>query len=105
MGGRQTMSAGCIGVPFEYIYVKLRMSGNNFSITINGDVHTIDLTTDVTVDADTSLAMFIRTKTNYRGTKIACAEGGCGACTVALTSIDVGTGLQVTKGMTLSATK
>lgn len=72
------------------------MSGG-FSITINDAVFTVDLGADVSVTPDTSLASFIRTKTNYRGTKVACAEGGCGACTVALTMLDPASGTVVTR--------
>jgi xanthine dehydrogenase YagT iron-sulfur-binding subunit len=46
------------------------------SITLNGDV----LRTHV--DSGTSLAELVRSSAGLTGTKIACAEGTCGACTV-----------------------
>lgn len=36
------------------------------------------------VDPLMPLIEFIRTKTEFKGTKLACGEGGCGACTVVL---------------------
>lgn len=69
---------------------------NVFSITINGALHTIDLTRDP-ISPHTSLATYIRTQTTYHGTKIACGEGGCGACTVALTYFDVALQKTVTR--------
>ncbi|CUG83879.1 Hypothetical protein, putative [Bodo saltans] len=70
---------------------------STFSITINGEVYPINLTNDSSVTPDTSLATFIRTKTNYRATKVSCAEGGCGACTVALTYVPPGETVPVTR--------
>ena len=36
--------------------------------------------------AGVTLNEFIRTKTRFKGTKLSCAQGGCGACTVAVTT-------------------
>ena len=45
-------------------------------LTINGDEHVLD------VAVGTSLASVLRDRLGLTGTKIACAEGHCGACTV-----------------------
>ena len=39
------------------------------------------------VDPSMSLNEFLRTKTQYRGTKLSCGEGGCGACAVVVTEL------------------
>ena len=46
------------------------------TIQLNGDALT------VRVDATTSLAELLRHKAGLTGTKVACGEGTCGACTV-----------------------
>ena len=45
-------------------------------LTINGDVHTLDAPVGI------SLAQLLRERLGFTGTKIACNEGHCGACTV-----------------------
>jgi aerobic-type carbon monoxide dehydrogenase small subunit (CoxS/CutS family) len=45
-------------------------------LTINGEVHVLDAA------VGTSLASVLRDRLGLTGTKIACAEGHCGACTV-----------------------
>ena len=45
-------------------------------LTINGDVHTLDAPVGI------SLAQLLRERLGFTGTKIACDEGHCGACTV-----------------------
>eukprot|EP00449_Zooxanthella_nutricula_P060998 CAMPEP_0198578702 /NCGR_PEP_ID=MMETSP1462-20131121/120563_1 /TAXON_ID=1333877 /ORGANISM="Brandtodinium nutriculum, Strain RCC3387" /LENGTH=54 /DNA_ID=CAMNT_0044310007 /DNA_START=47 /DNA_END=208 /DNA_ORIENTATION=+ len=47
--------------------------------TLNGELKTVD----VNEAAGKSLNEYIRTSTQYTGTKLSCAQGGCGACTVA----------------------
>jgi xanthine dehydrogenase YagT iron-sulfur-binding subunit len=46
------------------------------TLTVNGDVH------DVDVPIGVSLAQLLRETIGLTGTKIACNEGHCGACTV-----------------------
>ncbi len=43
------------------------------------------------VDPTTTLNEYIRSKTKYKGTKLGCGEGGCGACAVVLSRIDTAT--------------
>ena len=50
-------------------------------LTINGGVHTLDL------PVDRPLAYVLREDLGLTGTKIACGEGHCGACTVLLDGI------------------
>src|SRR3989441_5957063 len=45
-------------------------------LTINGQSYTVE------APIDTSLAMLLREELGFTGTKIACNEGHCGACTV-----------------------
>jgi carbon-monoxide dehydrogenase small subunit/xanthine dehydrogenase YagT iron-sulfur-binding subunit len=45
-------------------------------LTVNGEDHVVD------VEVGTSLASVLRDRLGLTGTKIACAEGHCGACTV-----------------------
>jgi aerobic-type carbon monoxide dehydrogenase small subunit (CoxS/CutS family) len=45
-------------------------------LTINGEVHTLD------APVGTSLAHVLRDELGLTGTKVACNEGHCGACTV-----------------------
>ncbi|XP_042511889.1 indole-3-acetaldehyde oxidase-like isoform X1 [Macadamia integrifolia] len=40
------------------------------------------------VDPSTTLLEFLRTQTPYKGTKLGCGEGGCGACVVLLSKYD-----------------
>ena len=52
-------------------------------LTINGEAH------DVDVPVGTTLAEALRDELGLTGTKIACAEGHCGACTVLLDGVPV----------------
>jgi aerobic-type carbon monoxide dehydrogenase small subunit (CoxS/CutS family) len=45
-------------------------------LTINGELHSLDAA------VGTSLAQLLRERLGFTGTKIACNEGHCGACTV-----------------------
>jgi len=45
-------------------------------LTINGEIHSLDAPVGV------SLAQLLRERLGFTGTKIACNEGHCGACTV-----------------------
>ena len=49
-----------------------------FTITVNGDAHTVD------VDGDTPLLWVLRDVLGLTGTKFGCGAGLCGACTVHL---------------------
>lgn len=44
------------------------------------------------VDPRTTLAMFLRENLRLRGTKIGCNEGGCGACTVMISDVELSSG-------------
>ncbi|EGD72878.1 hypothetical protein PTSG_04607 [Salpingoeca rosetta] len=47
-------------------------------------------------DPDMTLNEYIRTIAGLKGTKLSCAEGGCGACVVAITKKDTASGKDVT---------
>ena len=53
------------------------------SLTINGEVHALD------APVGRSLAQVVREDLGLTGTKIACNEGHCGACTVQLDGVPV----------------
>ena len=50
-------------------------------LTVNGDEHSVD------VPVGTSLATILRERLGFTGTKIACNEGHCGACTVQIDGV------------------
>ncbi len=52
-------------------------------LTINGEAHGVD------VPVGTTLADALRDELGLTGTKIACAKGHCGACTVLLAGVPV----------------
>ena len=68
------------------------------SFTLNGESVTIDPNTSTNVSPHTTLAEYLRT-TKWTGTKISCAEGGCGACTVAMTFTDPVSGSASTRAI------
>ena len=72
---------------------------SSVQFTINGRSYTVVPGQDRDITAATSLAIFLRTKTPLRGTKISCHEGGCGACTVALTYMDPATNQTMTRSV------
>ncbi|PIK60345.1 Xanthine dehydrogenase [Apostichopus japonicus] len=43
---------------------------------------------DQNVDPETTLLSYLRAKLHLTGTKLGCSEGGCGACTVMVSSFD-----------------
>src|ERR1700746_2507528 len=49
---------------------------SELALTINGQAYTVD------APVGTSLAQLLREELGFTGTKIACNEGHCGACTV-----------------------
>jgi xanthine dehydrogenase/oxidase len=71
-------------------------ASNELSFTLNGKEYNLDAST---LSPQTTLAEFIRGNTKWQGTKISCGEGGCGACTVALTFSDVSLGKNVTRSV------
>jgi aerobic-type carbon monoxide dehydrogenase small subunit (CoxS/CutS family) len=50
-------------------------------LRVNGDAHAVD------VPVGTSLAQLLREELGFTGTKIACNEGHCGACTVQIDGV------------------
>ncbi len=52
-------------------------------LRVNGERHQVD------VPVGTSLAQFLRERVGLTGTKIACNEGHCGACTVQIDGVPV----------------
>ena len=55
----------------------------DLTLTINGERHEVD------VPVDRSLASVLREDLGLTGTKVACNEGHCGACTVQLDGVPV----------------
>ena len=56
---------------------------SELALTINGQSHTADAAVGV------SLARLLREELGFTGTKIACNEGHCGACTVQVDGVPV----------------
>ena len=56
---------------------------SDLELTINGEEHAVD------VPVGTSLAQLLRERLGLTGTKIACNEGHCGACTVQIDGVPV----------------
>lgn len=56
------------------------MASSRVQFTLNGELQTVD----VEEALGKTLNEYIRTSTNFTATKVSCAQGGCGACTVAL---------------------
>lgn len=54
--------------------------------TINGERHEL-----LSCDPSTTLVQYIREKTTFKGTKVACGEGGCGSCAVLVSRYDTQT--------------
>ncbi|KAF9596217.1 hypothetical protein IFM89_007899 [Coptis chinensis] len=50
---------------------------------INGERFEVDK-----IDPSTTLLEYLRTQTRFKGTKLSCGEGGCGACVVLLSKYD-----------------
>lgn len=74
-----------------------RLHGSSAISTIvfalNGE--TISLPVDQ-VDPLMSLVEYLRTQTSFKGTKVGCLEGGCGACTVVIERFDPSTKARIT---------
>ncbi|KAK9123011.1 hypothetical protein Sjap_012613 [Stephania japonica] len=58
-------------------------STNNLFFAINGDRFELSK-----VDPSTTLLEFLRTQTPFKGAKLGCGEGGCGACVVLVSKYD-----------------
>lgn len=56
------------------------MATTQVQFTLNGELRSVD----VDVAAGKTLNEYIRFNSQYTGTKVSCAQGGCGACTVAV---------------------
>ncbi|KAL5708963.1 hypothetical protein ACHQM5_019704 [Ranunculus cassubicifolius] len=56
---------------------------NHLIFAINGERFELSR-----IDPSTTLLEFIRTQTRFKGTKLSCGEGGCGACVVLLSKYD-----------------
>eukprot|EP00897_Mesotaenium_endlicherianum_P007758 jgi/Mesen1/700/ME000109S_10923 len=65
-----------------------REKGRPLVFAINSQRHEL-----AEVDPAMTLVEYIRTKTPYTGTKLACGEGGCGACAVIVARCDPKTGV------------
>lgn len=59
---------------------------------IRFNVNGQDLTLPGSFDLSKNLNSVIKSETGFKGTKLACSEGGCGACAVQVASYDVATG-------------
>ncbi|CAG0914560.1 unnamed protein product [Notodromas monacha] len=74
-----------------------------FSLPASGRfrVKPLELTSGIPTDLppSTSLNDFLRNNANLKGTKYFCKEGGCGACTVSVTTMDPFSRLHVTKAV------
>jgi xanthine dehydrogenase/oxidase len=70
------------------------------SISVNGVAYNVDpLDSQFVVTPNTSLAEFLRTRCKLTATKVSCDEGGCGACTVALTFFNQTSQRKVTRAI------
>lgn len=65
------------------------MASGNLVFALNGE--TVSIPGDK-VDPTVTLNDFIRRSTRFKGTKLSCGEGGCGACAVDLSRVDPATG-------------
>eukprot|EP00759_Apiculatamorpha_spiralis_P022645 PhF_6_TR26685/c0_g1_i2/m.38861/K00106/XDH; xanthine dehydrogenase/oxidase len=68
-------------------------------VTINGTLYTINPSATDAIDPKTTLAQYIRAHTPFKGTKVSCHEGGCGACMVSLTYVDPVTNKPTTRAV------
>ncbi|KAJ0982588.1 hypothetical protein J5N97_010843 [Dioscorea zingiberensis] len=57
--------------------------GRNLVFAVNGERFELD-----DFDPSTTLLEFLRTETRFKGAKLGCGEGGCGACVVLLSTYD-----------------
>ncbi|KAH7661601.1 Aldehyde oxidase/xanthine dehydrogenase protein [Dioscorea alata] len=57
--------------------------GRNLVFAINGERFELS-----DVDPSTTLLEFLRTETRFKGAKLGCGEGGCGACVVLMSTYD-----------------
>ncbi|VVB01611.1 unnamed protein product [Arabis nemorensis] len=59
------------------------MEGNDLEFAVNGERFIVN-----SVDPCTTLLDFLRSNTPFKSVKLACGEGGCGACLVVLSKYD-----------------
>lgn len=62
----------------------------SLQFTVNGKAITVD-----SPSPTARLSSFLRDELHLRGTKVGCGEGGCGACTVVVSTVDPGSGAVV----------
>ena len=60
------------------------MTTTSVTFTLNGEQHTVDVSTTTGLEITSTLNDYIRQQTTLTGTKRSCGEGGCGACMVML---------------------
>lgn len=66
----------------------MHQTTSGISFILDGEVRTIDFHKESGLRPTTTVLNYLRSLSTHKGTKEGCAEGDCGACTVALADID-----------------